>query len=199
MMQPAPRQPVPIHEHALDNLRFIRETMERASSFTAVPGWGGAWMGATAIVAAVVAAFQSDQQRWLTVWMIEALVAVAIGIWAMHRKAVAAGSALTAAPYRKFVMSFIPPLFAGAALTMALVPAGHTGLLPGIWLLLYGSGVTTGGAFSIRIVPAMGACFLGLGAVCLFAPAAWGNWFLLVGFGVLHLIFGIVIARRFGG
>ncbi len=199
MMQPASRNPVPIHEHALDNLRFIRETMERASSFTAVPGWGGAAMGATAIVAAIIAAFQSDPQRWLSVWMTEALVAVAIGLYAMHRKAVAAGSNLTAAPYRKFVMSFIPPLFAGAALTLALFPAGQVGLMPGIWLLLYGTGVMTGGAFSIRIVPSMGACFLGLGAVSLFAPASWGNWFLLAGFGVLHLVFGVVIARRYGG
>ncbi|MBI4904666.1 MAG: hypothetical protein HY820_13580 [Acidobacteria bacterium] len=198
-MPSASRQPVPIHEHALDSLRYIRETMERASSFTAVPGWGGAVMGATAIVAAFLAAVQKDQQGWLSVWMTEALVAVAIGLYAMHRKAVAAGSNLTAAPYRKFVMSFIPPLFAGAALTFALYPAGHASMLPGIWLLLYGTGVMTGGAFSIRIVPALGACFIGLGAVCLFAPQSWGNWFLLAGFGVLHLVFGFVIAKRYGG
>jgi hypothetical protein len=183
----------------LDNLRFIRETMERASSFTAVPGWGGAIMGVTAIIAAIIAAFQHDTRQWLAVWLSEALLAVAIGIYAMHRKATAAGSSVTAAPSRKFVLSFVPPLFAGAVITTALVPAGHADLLPGLWLLLYGSGVMTGGAFSARIVPAMGACFTGLGAVCLFAPPAWGNWFLLTGFGLLHLLFGIVIAKRHGG
>lgn len=192
-------KPIPIHEHAIDNLRFIRETMERASSFTAVPGWGGAAMGATAIVAALLGFLQSDERQWLAVWLIEALLAIGIGMYSMHRKAVAGGSSVLSAPARKFALGFAPPLFAGAVVTLALADAGHIKLLPGIWLLLYGAAVMTGGAFSVRVVPVMGMCFTGLGAVCLFSPAAWGNWFLLMGFGVLHLVFGVLIARRYGG
>ncbi|MBI3209195.1 MAG: hypothetical protein HYZ37_09890 [Candidatus Solibacter usitatus] len=198
-MSPLPPKPVSIQQHAIENLRFIRETMERASSFTAVPGWGGAIMGGTAICAAIIAAFQTDQRQWLSVWLSEALLAIAIGLYAMHRKAVAAGSSVMDPPARKFALSFVPPLFAGAVLTAALFPTGHSDLLPGIWLLLYGTGVMTGGAFSARIVPAMGAFFIGLGGVSLFAPPSWGNWFLLVGFGIVHMIFGVVIARRYGG
>ncbi|MCC6345379.1 MAG: hypothetical protein IT166_24470 [Bryobacterales bacterium] len=198
-MLPARPEPVPIHQHALDNLRFIRETMERTSSFTAVPGWGGVAMGVTASLAAILAGLQADSERWLSIWLIEALLAIGIGVYSMHRKAVRGGSTVFSAPTRKFALSFAPPLLAGCILTGALFPAGQARLLPGLWLLLYGTGVMTGGAFSVRVVPAMGACFAGLGAVCLFSPEAWGNWFLLAGFGVLHMIFGAWIARRYGG
>jgi hypothetical protein len=197
-MMPARPKAVPIHEHAIDNLRFIRETMERASSFTAVPGWGGVAMGLTAIVASVIARFQTDPQHWLAVWLTEALVAIGIGAYSMHRKASVGGAEVISAPARKFALSFVPPLVAGAILTAATFPAGQT-WLPGLWLLMYGAGVMTGGAFSVRVVPVMGACFIGLGAVCVFSPPAWGNWFLLAGFGFLHIVFGIVIARRYGG
>jgi hypothetical protein len=112
---------------------------------------------------------------------------------------VAAGSELLSSPARKFALSFAPPLLAGALLTSVLSAKAQYELLPGLWLMLYGTGVVTGGAFSVRIVPVMGMCFTGLGAVCLFAPPAWGNWFLMAGFGGLHIVFGILIARRYGG
>jgi hypothetical protein len=150
-----PNRPVALDDHARDNLRFIRETMERAGSFTAVPGWGGIAMGITAL-----------------------------------------GSA---GPGRRFAYSFAPPIFVGALLTVLLARIGFTGAIPGVWLLLYGTGVVTGGAFSIRLVPLMGLCFMVLGAVALFCPWSWGNAFLAAGFGGFHIIFGAVIARNYGG
>jgi hypothetical protein len=198
-MQPARNKAIPIHEHAIENLQFIRDTMERASAFTAVPGWGGFIMGLTAIGAALLAAQQSTTQGWVAVWLTEALIAIGIGVFSMYRKAVAAGSELLSSPARKFALSFAPPLLAGALLTSVLSAKAQYELLPGLWLMLYGTGVVTGGAFSVRIVPVMGMCFTGLGAVCLFAPPAWGNWFLMAGFGGLHIVFGILIARRYGG
>jgi hypothetical protein len=198
-MQPARNKVVPIHEHALDNLQFIRDTMERASAFTAVPGWGGFLMGLTAVGAALLAAQQPTTQGWVAVWLTEALAAMGIGVFSMVRKAAAAGSELLSSPARKFALSFAPPLLAGALLTSVLCARQQHELLPGLWLMLYGTGVVTGGAFSVRIVPVMGMCFVGLGAVCLFAPPGWGNWFLMAGFGGFHMVFGILIARRYGG
>ena len=98
----------------------------------------------------------------------------------MVSKAREAGTSLLSGPGRRFVYSFAPPLFAGALLTLLLVRMGATGVIAGVWLLLYGTGVVTGGAFSIRIVPLMGLCFMVLGAVALFCPPAWGNAFLAV-------------------
>ncbi len=183
----------------MDNLRFIRETMERASSFTAVSGWAQIATGTTAIIAAIVAARQLSARAWLVVWVVEALLSLVISGWAMSRKARKLETPLLSAPGRKVVLSLAPPIFAGALLTVLFYRAGLTDLVPGMWLLMYGTGIVTGGAFSVRVVPVMGLCFMMVGAVALFCPATWANYFMAAGFGCLHIIFGIIIARRHGG
>jgi hypothetical protein len=191
-------QPVSLHSHAMDNLQFIRETMERAGSFTAVPGWGGLAIGLSALIAAGIA-WRLDTEPWLLTWLAEGVFAIALGALAMKRKANSAQVPLLSAPARRFVLSFAPPLIVGALLTIVLYRAGLAGAIPGTWLLLYGTGVVTGGAFSVRVVPVMGLCFMFIGAVALFCPLSWGTAFLAVGFGGLHLIFGLIIAWKYGG
>jgi hypothetical protein len=197
--QPGRNHPVSIDESARDNIRFIRETMERAVSFTAVPGWGGIGMGITALGAAVIASQQKTHLEWLLVWMCEAAVAIAIAVWTTYSKARESGMALFSGPGRRFVYSFAPPLLVGVLLTVLLARNGFIGAVAGVWLLLYGTAVVTGGAFSIRIVPLMGLCFMVLGAVALFCPWSWGNTFLAGGFGGLHILFGALIASKYGG
>ncbi|MDE3110818.1 MAG: hypothetical protein KGL02_12865 [Acidobacteriota bacterium] len=196
---PRDQRPVALDDRARDNLRFIRETMERAGSFTEVPGWGGVAIGITAVGAAVIASRQANAFDWFATWVIEACVAVAIAIWTTISKSRSSGTSLLSGPGRRFVYSFAPPLFAGALLTILLGRTASVGAVAGIWLLLYGTGVVTGGAFSIRVVPLMGLCFMVLGTVALFSPAAWGNFLLAAGFGGLHILFGAVIARNYGG
>lgn len=183
----------------MDNLRYIRETMERASSFTAVPGWGGVVIGATALVAAGLATLIRDEHRWMMVWGWELPLALTIGGLAMKRKARAARLKLLSGPGRKFTLSLAPPLLAGALLSVALARVEALDVLPGVWLLLYGAGVVTGGAFSVKVVPVMGLCFMALGSLALFAPIQWGNYFMAAGFGGVHIVFGLIIARRHGG
>jgi hypothetical protein len=195
---PAP-QPVELQAHALDSLTYIRRTMERAGSFTAVPGVGGVFMGATAIAAAWIAASQPSTARWFAVWLGEAVLAMLIGMAAAGRKAAHFRVPLFSAPGRKFVAAFVPSMSAGALLTAVLFQAGVIRVLPGMWLLLYGAGVMAAGAASVRIVPLMGACFMAIGAVALLAPAAWGNGLLAAGFGGLHILFGVIISVRYGG
>lgn len=192
-------EPPALHARAMDNLQFIRETMERASSFTAVSGWGEIAIGITALGASVVAARQTLASAWITIWIAESLLSLAIAGWTMDRKARAAGMPLLSGPGRKVAFSLSPPMFAGALLTAVLYKAGLVSAIPGMWLLLYGTGVVTGGMFSVGIVPVMGFCFMLLGAVAIFCPAAWGNYFMAGGFGGLHLIFGFIIARKHGG
>jgi hypothetical protein len=188
-----------IHAHAMDELRYIRRTMERAGSFTAVPGWGGVLMGITALVAAVIASWQTQPRLWIAIWLRAAILASAIGLWTLVRKARAVRMPLFSGPGLRFFLSFSPPLLVGALLTVELCRAGFFRIVPGMWLLLYGTGVVTGGAFSVRIVPVMGLCFIGLGAVALFSSLNTGNWLMATGFGCLQIVFGILIARRFGG
>ena len=195
-MAPAPE---PIHAHAAENLRFIRDAMERASSFTAVPGVGGMLMGASALGAAAISGPPDGSVRWMTVWLADAAVAAAIGLTAMSIKARRSGATLWSAPAYRFALAFVPPLVAGMVLTPVFALMGLAERLPGCWLLLYGTAVTTGGAFSVRIVPIMGVCFLALGVVAFAAPTAWGHWLMAAGFGGLQIGFGWVIARRYGG
>ena len=191
--------PPALHARAMDDLRFIRQTMENASAFTAISGWGQVVIGMTAVFAGLAAAAQPTGERWMLVWMAEALLSVAIGVFSTGLKARSASLPLWNGPVRKFVWSIVPSLIVGALLTLVLLRADHHALLPGVWLLLYGTGVVTGGAVSVRIVPIMGLCFMLLGAVSLLGSLGWGNALLMAGFGGLHIVFGLLIARRHGG
>lgn len=195
-----PRQePTALHDRAMENLRFIRETMERSASFTAVSGGAGVAMGLVALAAAWLARLQESPLAWLLVWLTAAAVSAAVAVGGMAIKSRSVGTPLFSGPGRKFASSFAPPIVAGGLLTLALFAAGEARLLPGAWLLLYGAAVVTGGAHSVRIVPLMGAVFMATGAAALLAPPAWGDAFMAAGFGGLHVVFGLVIARKHGG
>jgi hypothetical protein len=192
-------EPMPLQDRAIENLRFIRDTMERAGQFTGVPGWGGVGMGVTALIAAWIASVQPNPDRWLLVWLAEGWLAFAIGVIAMMRKAHGGETPLTSRPGRRFVLAYTPPVLAGAVITVALYNAGLFNLMPGVWLLLYGAAVMTGGSMSVPAVPVMGLCFIPLGVLALFGPPALSTWLLAIGFGGLHIGFGWFIARRHGG
>jgi len=198
-----PRRPepsvIPINSQAEANLRFIRQTMERAASFTAVPGWGLVWMGLSALAAAGVSAFQPSGAHWLGVWLIEAAFAVPYGFWAMHRKARKLSTSLWSTNGRKFLLSFLPPVVAGACLSVALIRGRYDDLLVPCWLLLYGAGVTAAGSHSVSTVPIMGGAFMLMGALAFFTPMGWSSVWMGLGFGVLHVVFGVLIARQHGG
>jgi hypothetical protein len=183
---------------AADDLRFIRQTMERSASFTAVPGWGMAAVGVSALPAAWFSARHSFDLLWLEIWIAEAAIAVSLALVAIQSKASRHGLPWTSGPARKVALSFAPAAMAAVILTVPLLRAHLGQMLPGTWLLLYGVGVIAGGAFSVSIVPLMGAAFMLLGAVAFLAPGL-GNWFMAAGFGGLHVLFGIWIARRHGG
>ncbi|MEM8601061.1 MAG: hypothetical protein AAGF99_14170 [Bacteroidota bacterium] len=219
----------PPHEAASAQLRFIRATMERSARFTAVPGWGGVAMGVTALVAAWLAAQQPTVAGWLRVWAAEAVVGVLLGVAFLVHKVRGEGLDLLAGQARKFMLGLAPAVGVGVLLTLALYAFDTGGLfasdnygsgmyydadglgldgvdalatrhlLPGVWLLCYGLGVASAGMFSVRLVPLMGACFLALGALALLSPAAWGDAYLATGFGGLHIVFGLLVARKYGG
>lgn len=191
--------PEPLSGRAADNLRYIREAMERSSTFTAVPGVGGATMGIVGLAAAAASRHASSPDRWLLTWLGAAAVAAIIGLATMAQKARSAGIPLTGGMSRRFALALSAPFVAGAAITYALWTARAFSVMAPAWLLLYGAGVLTGGMFSVPVVRLMGACFMALGLLALASPADWNNVWLAAGFGGLQCVFGIYIARNHGG
>jgi hypothetical protein len=187
-----------MHARAMDNLRYIRETMEAAATFTAVSGWGTILVGMSAIGAAGLASVTHSTTRWMFIWLSEAALSIAISVYGMAIKSRAARLPLWSEPARKIVFSFAPPMIVGALLTLFFYEHAMLRYLPAVWLLLYGVGVVTAGTFSVRIVPVMGFAFMMAGAIALFY-SAWGTACMILGFGGLHIFFGALIAWRHGG
>jgi len=198
--RPPEEAPSPtLHDRAMDNLHYIRRTMESSGRFTALSGLGALLIGVTGLVGSVVAAGRPTEVQWLITWLVAAAIGLPVAGWAVERKARLTEARLLDGPGRKFVLGFAPALGAGAVLTWALYGAGLFGLMPGMWLLLYGVGVVTAGMFSVRIVPLMGLSFMTMGVLALLTPSAWGDIWMAAGFGGLHLVYGAVITRRYGG
>jgi hypothetical protein len=192
-------EPTALSDRAIENLRFIRETMERSTHFTAGPGYGGMLMGVTAVATAYIAAQQIYLRDWLIAWLVESGLAFSIGFLAMWQKAKIGGQSLFSIPARKFAFGFTPPLVAGVVITLGLWRYEHYDMMAPVWMLLYGTSVVTGGAFSVRIVPVMGWLFIAMGALAFALPTVYGNYLMGASFGLLHIVFGMIIARRYGG
>ena len=193
--------PEALRDHAVSNLRFIRDTMERAGSFTSIPGWGGFAVGIAALISGAAAqrytSFQT--QRWLATWLACAAVSSVIGFATMAIKGKRAGVSFTTGVARRFFIGYFAPMIAGAALTFSLWMDDSYRAMPAVWLLLYGASFISSGAFSLRVIPIMGACFMALGLAAAVLPLALSNLILTAGFGGLHIIFGLIIARNYGG
>ena len=199
MRPPSTEPSSALADHAADQLAFIRDTMVRAGRFTSVSGAGTILTGVLVTIAAILTPYAGAPEQRLALWLVTALVAVPLSLIAIARKANRSGQSLRTGPARTFALAFVPALVAGALLTIALVRASAWDLLPGAWLTCYGAAIVSGGAFSVRAVPVLGALIIALGAAALFLPAITHAWLLGAGFGALHLGFGIFIARYHGG
>lgn len=188
-----------LHDRAIDNLRYIRDTMERAEAVTVISGWGIAAAGGVAFVASVATINLPLSPRWILTWVAAAIVAFAGSLGATMRKARRFDMPLVNGATRRLVLAFTPGMLAASVLTGALITAGLEGLLTPVWLLLYGASVTAAGMYSVRIIPVMGACFILLGSAAAFAPTSWATPFMAAGFGGLHAVCGYLIARKYGG
>jgi hypothetical protein len=199
MAVPQSRPPSALHDRAAEDLRFIRDTIERASAFTAISGLGYVVVGLGAVATAAIAGRLVAPQDRLGAWLVDAALSVLAGSATTALKSRRARQPVWSGPLRKFASSLAPALVAGAALTAVLAARGAYGDLPALWLLCYGAGLAAAGAFSVRLVPLMGWSFIALGLVAVAVGPAGGEAAMLLGFGGLHLGYGIVIARRYGG
>jgi hypothetical protein len=185
---------------AADDLAYVRQVLDRAENFSAVPGLGGIGMGTVALGAAVVARGQDTIDRWLLTWVAAAVVACAVGALTVVRKARRHGLPLDGGAARRFSRGLLPPLLLGVVLTITAWRADSWSMLVPVWLGCYGVGVLAAGAVSTaRVVPRFGMSLLVCAAVAAALPLAWQNGMMALGFGVGHLITGEIVRRRYGG
>jgi hypothetical protein len=195
-----PREgPTSLRSRAMEDLRYIRETIASATRYTAFSGKGLMIIGFGAFVAGTLASRTESRTLQSRIWLADAVISVVVGVLFGLRKARASHQSLLSGPIRKFTLSFAPVIVAGVLVTAALLRVNETGVLPGTWLCLYGAAITAAGTSSALPVPIMGISFLTLGTLGLLGPIGWGNDLMIAGFGGLQLIFGGVIARRHGG
>jgi hypothetical protein len=197
--RPRPVAPTPIDSGAVENLRYIRSTIEAAHTFTTVPGKGCIAMGLTALVAVGLESVPELAPHWLAIWVGAAIVASAAALWFMEQKARAQGLSLRRAVARRFFMTLAPAFLAGAILTAALAGQVDRELITGMWLLLYGAGLAACGLFAIPAVFTAGLAFMGLGTATLLLPPGSAHIVLALGFGGIHLALGVAIVRNHGG
>ncbi len=188
-----------LHERAASDLRFLRSMVEDSGRFTAVSGRAVVLMGCVALAASAVSFTLTAPRDRVHVWLVAALVSITLGALDMRRKAIRNDAPVLGHLGRRCLLGLTPPLFAGAVLTFVHYRSGELESLPSIWLLLYGAGVITGGAQSVRAVLVTGLGLLVLGTVAALAPPSWDLPLLALGFGVLHVAAGLWITRHHGG
>jgi hypothetical protein len=190
--------PAAIESRALGTLAYIRASIESSSSMD-VPGMSGIVMGIVGLLAAVVVSLPRWAPHWLGIWLGAVVIALTFGGALVARQIGLSGHAGYWGPARKFLLCLCPALLAGAVLTWVLYAVGAAGVIPGMWLLLYGCAVlsasTVTSAGITRLVGIMGALFVALGAITFTLPAGTHTAMLGLGFGVLHIVFGLLIGR----
>jgi len=192
-------EPTPIGAGAVENLRYIRDTIAAAGTFTTVPGKGCIGMGITALIASGLESIPRLAPSWLPIWVGAAIMACAVALFFMEEKAKAQGLSLRRAVARRFFMTLVPAFVAGGVLTAALVHEVGRNSITGLWLLLYGAGLAACGVFAIPAVLAAGLAFMALGTVALGLPASWAPGILALGFGGVHIVLGVIVLKDHGG
>jgi hypothetical protein len=193
---------VALHSHALSTLNYIRTSIDAAGTF-AVPGSAGIAMGTAGVAATFLSTIHWLSAYWILIWIVAAVGAAAVGSMRIARQSARGELTLYRGPTRKFIFCLCPALLAGAVLTAVLAQVGEARLIPGTWLLLYGCAVLSttlmSAASTARLLGTMGGLFILLGVLAFELPERWHNLILGVGFGALHLIFGVLIGRTSRG
>jgi hypothetical protein len=188
--------PISIESRALGTLAYIRRSIDSSASL-AVPGMAGVVMGFIGLLAAILASTPRWAAHWALIWMLAGGTAFLVGGTLMAREAAQSGHARYLGPVRKFLLCLCPALFAGAVLTGVLWHARMENLLPGTWLLLYGCAVLSASTVTfpstMRLLCILGALFVALGSAAFAMPAGMHTAILGLGFGALHIIFGLLI------
>jgi hypothetical protein len=203
----------PLRE-AEENLRIIRELMERSTKYSTFSGFSGVFAGLVAIAGCLVQHFVirslpggSRTVAFLINW--SAVIALAIGVDFLltKRRAPLVGKTILSRLGKQMALASAPGLGMGALLTLWFLHNNMEQHIYPVWMLAYGVAVRAVGLFSQTEVSRLGWAFLGAGALALLLDALpWpavpashlGLWMIAISFGGFHIVYGIAVSRRDG-
>jgi predicted lysophospholipase L1 biosynthesis ABC-type transport system permease subunit len=206
----------PAAEEAQENLRMIRELMERSTKYSTFSGLSGVLVGLIAIAGCAVQAFvlprywpEHPVRGFLINWILVVALALLVDFVLTKRRAPLVGKHIRSRLGKQMILAAAPGLGIGVLTTIVLIPWLMDFVYPA-WMLCYGAAVCAVGIFSQREVRRLGWSFLVTGAVTLLLlrftdlwPYIWERSYLGLGmtalsFGGFHIIYGLVMWRRGG-
>lgn len=198
----------------LKEIGQIRSLMERSSKFISISGLSGVLIGIFAIVGAAAGyatlyGFESQfayRDYYVTdSTVVGKLILIAIvvlsaslfvGWWMARKKVKRVGQSIWNQASRALLWAVAVPLVTGGLLSLILIMRGDYGLIASTLLIFYGLALCAGSTFTFKEVRWLGIMEIGLGLITLAWPG-YGLWFWVVGFGLLHIIYGLIVHNRY--
>lgn len=197
-------------DEARENLRVIRQTMERSTQYSTLSGWSGILIG----VVALIGVYLTDRQIGAAIaqghpvktvhpalgmiWLSALVLAVGIEFACNKRRAVRVGKRVASRLGAHIILAALPAFFGCGVLTVFFYVHGLVSYIWGVWMLCYGLAICSVGLFSLRQVSYLGAAFVVAGALTLLFPVKLHLLMMALTFGGFHIVYGITMARRNG-
>jgi len=206
-------------ENHLETLSEIRSLMERSSRFISLSGLSGVFAGTCALFGAAATywyfglvpfvhkdyyeeynfvpklGLESLEFLLITASLV-LLFAFAGGVYFTTKKAKKKGQKIWDKLSQKLLINLLIPLVTGAIFCFALLIEGKYGMIAPAMLIFYGLGLVNGGKYTLNDIHYLGLCQIALGLIALFVPG-YGLEFWAIGFGVLHIIYGIIMYNKY--
>lgn len=202
-----------IHDYEKD-IASIRSMMERSAKFLSLSGLSGVLAGVYALIGAAAAYYlmqypdsplnyRSYYTRGnatlldlLLIAFTVLLASVTTGLWLSHKKAKRSGLSLWNSASRQMCLNLAIPLFTGGIFILIMLYTGHFGLAAPACLIFYGIALIQASPNTYTEVRYLGFCEIALGLVSAMYPG-YGLVFWALGFGVLHIVYGSIMYKRY--
>ena len=202
---------------SLEDIKAIRKIMEESSRFLSLSGLSGVFIGITAIIGALVAYFlipdgsirfdeylrnhsaeETYSLRWqlITDAALVLLLSMFLAFWFSIRKAKKEGKIFMTPISKRLLINLLIPLATGGVFAIVLLIQNQVGLIVPSFLIFYGLSLVNAGKFTFGEIFYLGILEIITGLAAAFFPG-WGLIFWIFGFGILHIIYGLVMYRKY--
>jgi hypothetical protein len=160
-----------------------------------IPPAAGIAVGTVGLAATVLTSVAAFRSLWLPIWLVAAVTGACLGALSLTGPSDSAIQSRHVIAVFRMYSRLLPSLFAGAVLTAVLWHTGLTRAVPGVWLLLYGCALIQASSVASGGMALLGSLFALLALVAFCAPQSGQLPILGIGFGELHILYGVVTLR----